>query len=573
MASPQAHARRQQKLEETCAAAIRALTGEPGLHYRDRRLYRGTQPVALHAPHLRTDPETDSFGSYRGAADGMALRLRHSDAELHRRLCPDDPVERLMFELLEQLRVEALVPPTLPGSALNLHHRFAEWSRAFHRSGLTESSLGILLYTVSQICWSRLTGRPVLEQTEDLIEATRAAIVPALGAWLAGLRRHRNDQAAFAEPALEIARFVSERIRAAREEQSDVEADSKEDDTRAAFSLLLDFDNEELETMAVAITGQSKTLEESESGYRIYTTRYDQQLEAGALVRKALLQEFRERLDRRISSQGINIARLARQLMALLAAPQRDGWSFGEEQGYIDGRRLAQLISSPAERRLFRQERYKPVANCLVSFLVDCSGSMKAHIEPVTVLIDILVRALEQAGAATEVLGFTTGAWNGGRAQRDWLSRGRPKNPGRLNEVCHLVFKDAGRSWRRARADIAALLKADLFREGVDGEAVDWAVSRMLGLSAERKILIVISDGSPMDSATNLANDAFYLDNHLKQVVAHHEQQRAIEILGIGVGLDLSPYYRRSLATDLSRSLDHSLFTEIVQLIGGRQRR
>ncbi len=571
---PQQRAKRQQKVEELCAAAIRALTGDAGLHFRGGRLHRGVQPLPLHAPHLRTDPEHDDFGSHRGAADGMALRLRHSDAELHRRLCPAEPVERLIFELLEQLRVEALVPADMPGMALNLRHRFEAWSRAFHRSGLTETSLGLLLYTVAQICWSRLNARPVLEDTEDFIEATRAAIVPALGVALAGIRRHRADQAAFAPHALEIARIVGEAIRAAAQQQRDAEPRDEDDDARAGFALLLDFDREQGEAIAAAATGQSKVFQDAEhGGYRVYTTRYDREVEAGSLVRKALLREARERLDRRIAGLGINLSRLTRQLAAILAVAQRDGWSFGEEEGYVDGRRLAQLVSSPAERRLFRLEQYKPGADCLLSFLVDCSGSMKEHIEPVAVMIDLLVRALEPIGVTTEVLGFTTGAWNGGQAQRDWLSHGRPKHPGRLNEVCYLVFKDADRPWRRARTDIAALLKADLFREGIDGEAVDWACGRMLGRGEGRRILVVVSDGCPMDSATSLANDAFYLDNHLKAVVARHAQQRDVEVLGIGVGLDLSPFYRRCLATDPSCAPDNALFADIVRLIGGRHRR
>ncbi|HXG28359.1 MAG TPA: hypothetical protein VNJ47_05865 [Nevskiales bacterium] len=569
MLTPQQKAQRQQKVEELCAAAIRALTGEPALHYRGRRLYCGTRPLPVAAPHLRTDPDGDDFGACRAVTDGMALRLQHSDAELHRRLCPAEPVERLIFELLEQLRVETLVPAQMPGMAHNLRHRFEEWSRAFYRSGLTESALGILLYTVAQICWSRLTGQAVLADTEDLIEATRAAIVPVLGAALAGMRRQRNDQAAFAPHALAIARSVGAMIRSANAEQDGAESGERSDaEARHAFSLLLDFDREEGDGIAAATTGDSKVFAASGDGYRVFTTRYDREVQASALVRKALLQEYRERIDRRVAGQGINIARLARMLAAILTVPQRDGWRFGEEEGYVDGRRLAQLISSPAERRLFRIERYRPKANCLVTLLVDCSGSMKEYIEPVTVMVDILVRALELAGVTTEILGFTTGAWNGGRAQREWLARGRPKYPGRLNEVCHMVFKEAGRSWRRARTDIAALLKVDLFREGIDGEAVEWACNRMLGHSADRRILIVISDGCPMDSATTLANDAYYLDNHLKAVVARHELQRDVEILGLGVGLDLSPFYRRRLATDLSRALDNELFFELVRLIG-----
>jgi len=567
-------ARRRQKIEELCAATLRALTGDAGLHYRGRCWHHGTRPLPPQAPHLRLDPDRDGLADFRAAADGTALRLLHSDAALHRIRCPADPVERLIFELLEQLRVETLVPADLPGMAANLRHRFEAWSLALHHAGVTDSQLGVLLYTVTQVCWSRLSTLPVLEDTEGAIEATRAAIAPMLGAPLAGIRRHRQDQAAFSVHALAIARIVGATVRAAKAGRSagDV-AERKQEDELAALSLRLGFDRAEGDDSAAASAGEGKAFGDAGRGYRVYTSRYDTEVAAGPLVRKALLREYRERLDRLIAGQGMNVVRLARVFGAILGEPCRDGWLFGEEEGQVDGRRLARLISSPAERRLFRRERHPPAANCLVSFLVDCSGSMKSHIEPVATMIDILIRALEMAGVSTDLLGFTTGAWNGGRAHREWMSRGRPRNPGRLNEICHLVFKDADRSWRRSRAEIAALLKADLFREGIDGEAVDWACERMIARSEPRRILIVISDGCPMDRATGLANDALYLDNHLREVLARRERQGAVEILGLGVGLDLGTFYPRHLATDMGYPLDNSLFFEIAQLIGGRRRR
>jgi cobaltochelatase CobT len=197
---------------------------------------------------------------------------------------------------------------------------------------------------------------------------------------------------------------------------------------------------------------------------------------------------------------------------------------------------------------------------------------MKASIEPVAVMIDVLVRALGMAGVATEVLGFTTGAWNGGRAKLDWLAKGRPKYPGRLNEACNMIFKEGDASWRAARGDIAALFKADLFREGVDGEAVDWACSRLAARAQARRIVVVISDGSPMDSATAQANDPNYLDQHLREVVAKHEAARMVEVLGLGVGLDLSPYYRHHFAVDLSSAPDMTLFAKLAAWLGARRR-
>ncbi len=487
MSTEQAAARHQQRVEELCAAAIRALCGEPDLHFRARRLHRGQRALPWFGPHLQPSLVDDDFGSFRGAADAMALRLLHSNDALHRRLWPVDPVARWVFEWLEQCRAEALAPPALPGVAHNLLHRFEQWSLALHRSGLTDSASGLLLYTVAQVGRARVSGQPVLEATEGLIEVTRGAIAPALGAALSGLRREREDQAAYAQHALAIAGHVAAMLCRTEDDAADDAAQDDTGDRESGFSLLFDFDAEVDDAMPSATPGTSRVLDAAAGAYRVFTTAHDVEVRAATLVRAALLAEYRETLDRRIVEQGLNVARLARQLQVLLAVPTRDGWDDDQDAGRIDGRRLAQLIVSPAQRRLFRTERHVPMAHCVVGFLIDCSGSMKQHIAAVTLLVDVFVRALEQAGVASEVLGFTTGAWNGGRAARDWQRAGRPQHPGRLNEVCHLIFKDGDTAWRRARRDIAALMKSDLFREGIDGEAVEWACARLAVRDEERR--------------------------------------------------------------------------------------
>lgn len=577
-AGPQAAARAQQRVEELCAASIRAISGERDLHFRARRLHRGGQALPLFGPHLQPSLEDDDFGSFRGAADGIALRLALSDAALHRSVMPADPVRRWVFELLEQCRVEALAPADMPGLARNLRHRFEAWSLAFYRSGLTETDHGMLLYTVAQVVRAKVTAQPVVELTEDLIEAMRMKLAPRLGHSLAALRRARFDQAAYAAHALAIAAEVDAMLQqeaAARRAAGGSEAQDKvETDARQrAFSLLVDFDAEVEEGIAVVDIGASRALSDAAGGYRVFSTAYDREDRAASLVRAAQLDEFRARLDQRIAGQGINLGRLSRQLGALLSSPARDGWDDDQESGRIDGRRLARLVSSPAERRLFRIERQLPVADAVVGFLIDCSGSMRQHIEAVATMVDVFVRALELAGVPSEVLGFSTGAWNGGRAQRDWQRAGRQRHPGRLNEVQHLVFKDADQPWRRSRRGIAALLKADLFREGIDGEAVDWACNRLAARGLPRQLLVVISDGCPMDGATALANDAQYLDQHLREVVARRSALGGCEIYGLGVGLDLSVYYDRCTALDLSAPLGNPAFDEVVAMLAGRRRR
>lgn len=570
--------RHQQRIDDLCAATIRAVSGQAGLHFRGRRLYQGEKVLPPFAPHLSPKPEIDDFSSFRGAADAMALRLRLSDAELHKRMRPSDPMERMLFEMLEQFRVESLAPADMPGMAHNLRHRFEAWSMAFYNSGLTETSKGILLYTVAQITRSRVTAQQVVEATEDAIEATRMSIVRSLGHGLAGLRRQRFDQAAYAEHALSIAQMVAGMLTAYDQEDiaGENDSDTEPDDKPLDFNLWMDFDGEgDEEGFTTASSGNSRSLAESGGVYRVFTDEFDTEANAATLVRAAVLQEYRERLDQRIEQQGLSVPRLARELNAVLATPVRDAWIGGQEEGYIDGRQLSQLITSPSERRLFRIEQHAPVADCAVSFLIDCSGSMREHVESVAVLVDVMARALDQIGVTTEVLGFTTNSWNGGRAQKAWMRAGRPPHPGRLNETAHLIFKDSDTSWRRARPAMGALLKSDLFREGVDGEAVTWAAQRLVQRHDGRRLLMVISDGSPTDGATTLANDAHYLDHHLCNVVAQLEAQGEVEIYGIGVGLDLSPYYRNNRAFDLSNSVSNAVLREIVAMIAagtGRQR-
>ncbi len=577
MSEAQAAARSQERVEELCAASIRALTGESDLRFRGRRLHRGAQRLPLFAPHLHPSLDRDDFASFRGAADGLALRLHFSDAARHASLAPRDAVERLLFDWLEQFRVESLAPASWPGVARNLRHRHAAWSLAFHDAGHADSARGLLLYTLAQVARARVTAEPVVEATEDRIEATRFALAPRIGHALAGLRRTRHDQAAYATHALAIAALVAALLRQAGPGEG-AEASSDEatpdDDARFVFGLLMEEEEGTSgERFATAVSGRSLALDDAAGGYRIFTSAFDREADAATLARPEVLAALRTHLDGRIAAQGVSAPRLARELHTLLAVPAEQGWDGAQEEGRIDGRSLARLIATPSERRVFRRERVEPEADAAVAFLVDCSGSMKEHAERVAVLLDVFARAFEMAGVACEVLGFTTGAWNGGRTQRAWKQAGRPPHPGRLNERLHLVFKASETPWRRARPAMAALLKADLFREGIDGEAVQWAVSRLASRDAQRKLLFVVSDGSPMDTATALANDAHYLDQHLRDVVADGERAGGIEIVGLGVGLDLSPFYSRSHVLDLGGAIGRAMFGEVVALLARPRRR
>jgi cobaltochelatase CobT len=575
MNQPPRREKRQQQLEELCAASLRALSGERRLRYRGGRLEVQERHFPVRAPHLHPDAERDEFTAWRGVADSLALRLKHSDQALVRQVLPAQPIARLVFELLEQLRVESLVADSHPGVRRNLLQRFEQWSQQFLDSGQTEGHVGLLLFTLAQMSWILLCGGRAGEQTEMLIEAPRLSLLGHFGAAFGLLRRCRHNQAEFAEHALLIAAKAQELI-----EQLDAELLGNDErkvsevaeKTHLAFALLLDVeqDGEGDGSSSGASQGNTRGGEDAFS-YQVFSRDYDSERSAASLVRPELLKELRQRLDRRMASQGLNLPRLSKRLGALLATPRRDGWAFAQTDGQIDAGRLSRLIISPEQREIFRHEHERPHSDCVVSLLIDNSGSMRNHIEHIALLADAFSRALELAGARSEILGFTTGQWNGGRPLKRWRGMGQPANPGRLNELSHVVYKDAETSWRRARPNIAALLKSDLFREGIDGEALLWARQRLLQRDARRRILIIVSDGCPMDSATHQANQQDILDLHLKQVARQIEQEGRIELYALGVGLDLSTYYRHSLELDLSSSMDNAVFDEVLQLLARRR--
>ena len=555
----QAVIRREQRLRELRAASIRALSRQHDLHFRGTTLYRGGRSVRMPVPHLH--PPTG-----RGAADGMALRLRHTDPGVHAELRPDGDASRLVFEMLEQFRVESLVPAAWPGVRRNLAERFREWSTEFEASNSVETDSGLLLYTVAQVCRSWITAEPIADWTQDLIEGARFELSSAIGRELPLLRRNRNSQREFGM----LARAIAQRVADLPHLQTEP---GEHDAGWDAFEWLLDSESDD-DAAAVVPAGGRRTLGDETAGYRVFSRDYDETRSLASLVRPVQLREYRERVDRAIEASAVSARTLGLRLAQMFAEPHDDGWESGHDSGYVDGRRLAQLVATPNERNIFRARAHAPRTDAMVSFLIDCSGSMKAFSEPVAVLVDVFARALELAGVGCEVLGFTTASWNGGRARRDWVRAGRPANPGRLNDVRHLVIKDADTPYRTARTAIAGLLKLDLYREGIDGEAVEWARNRLETRDEQRRILVVISDGSPMDSATSLANDRDYLDHHLRDVLAATSD---VDVCAVGVGLDLSVYYDRCTTLDLTEGTTRRVLADVLEAIaslnrGGRYR-
>lgn len=494
--------------------------------------------------------------------DGLALRVRHSDPELHLELSPRPILQRIVFDIAEQFRCEALADPATPGVRRNTATAFSAWSDAAQGARVGETGVGLLVFTITHMLRSRLLRVPSAESVDDLIEVTRGNLAKLVGHALKALPSVIDSQRDFAIPAAEIARLVAEMVDDASESVEDVP------ESVAGNALLIAIDWDLLNEVATD-NGAEGFAPRTDSTYHVFTSAYDAEIIGSRLYREPALRNLRTELDRHVSDQAVSVARLAQRLQQLFPVYLPDGWSGGEEEGLLDPARLGQLVADPSNRLVHRKERYRPTSDAAITFLIDTSGSMKAQrYESVAVLVDTLVRALEMAGATSEVLGFTTGAWGGGRVMADWRAQRSPENPGRLNEVQHIIYKSADQQWRQARLGLAAMLRTDHYREGVDGEAIEWAYNRLLQRPEGRRALVVISDGAPMDAATAGANPDGFLADHLRHVSQRIERDGLVELGAVGIDLQLDEFIANSVSLDLAGTLTIGTYDVLQRLFG-----
>ncbi len=558
-------------LERHSAASLRAIAGEPRAELRAQRLRVAGRSVAMASPHLVADMESVTVGRARGVADALGLLVRYSDHDLHRQMAPEAPIERVVFDLLEQLRCEALQPDGLAGVQRNLDTAFEGWSLDAQHERIGESGVGLLVFTITQMARARL-GRPINDpHVDDLIETTRGTLAPLVGEALYELPGVIGSQRAFAFHARAIAEAVALVAGDSALAPSVVRELEHHQVVLAGWDL--DESDDWLHGSPDAPAGRfAEAIDGSVAldalgDYHVFTREFDQVLEGADVAPLRRRIKLREELDRRRAAQAISAPRLAQRLRRLLARPDFDDWTFGEEDGLLDGARLSQLVADPTNHRVFRRSRVQPTAQVCVTFLVDTSGSMKLQrFEAVAVLVDTFAQALDLAGVSSEVLGFTTGGWNGGRAMRHWRRAGAPDRPGRLNEVQHIVYKGADLSWRRSRRSMAAMLSTNHYRESVDGEALIWAYERLSRRPEPRRLLVVVSDGTPMDSATANNNRSGFLDDHLHATVRAIEQSGEVEIGAIGLDDDVSSVFERSVGLDLSGVLNTRTYEVLADL-------
>ena len=541
----------------------------------------------------------------RGAADAAALRLRYHDARLHGAQAPAEAEARAVFDALEGARVEALGARTMAGVRGNL----AELAEARVRSdAITRARTAEevpLATALGLLARERLTGAPPPDAATRGLNLVREWVEEKAGSDLDGLALALDDQAAFAA----LARKLLEDLELAsaddrpEEEPDDGGDDQDGDDSGEDESEDQDQDagaqggemeqraeqeqseeqqddyeteddgdepaepGEQGETSAAARPNRRPDEPELSGDYRSFTNRFDEVVEAPDLCDEEELNRLRAYLDTQMGQlQGV-VTRLANRLQRRLMAQQARSWDFDQEEGLLDAARLARVIVSPGHSLSYKVERETEFKDTVVSLLIDNSGSMRGRpISIAAISADILARTLERCGVATEVLGFTTRAWKGGQSREHWLSEGRPPHPGRLNDLRHIIYKRADEPYRHARRNLGLMMREGLLKENIDGEALLWAHGRLIARPEERRILMVISDGAPVDDSTASANGGAYLERHLRQVIGWIESRSPVELAAIGIGHDVTRYYQRAVTIMDAEQLGGALVEQLAGL-------
>ncbi|MCL6699041.1 cobaltochelatase subunit CobT [Sphingomonas sp. NSE70-1] len=547
----------------------------------------------------------------RGAADALALRLKHHDPKLHASRAPGgDSDAREVFDALEQARVEGLGARSMDGIRANLNDLAEARVRldAITRARTAEEVP--LATAVGLLARQRLTGEAPPVAARAGLKLVASWIEEKAGAELDALALTIDDQASFAT----LSRRLLEDLELAADEPSDQEPDEGGDEgqgedegpdetddsdtdgadaggemeMRSEETEQDDGEDESADSEADTEEGEAASAQEGAdqaranalrrnwqdepvTDYRPFTTRFDEIVAAAELCDEEELTRLRAYLDQQMMSLGGVVTRLANRLQRRLMAQQARSWDFDQEEGLLDAARLARVIVAPAHSLSYKVERETEFKDTVVSLLIDNSGSMRGRpISIAATCADVLARTLERCGVATEILGFTTRGWKGGQSREQWLSEGRVPHPGRLNDLRHIVYKRADEPYRHARRSLGLMMREGLLKENIDGEALLWAHSRLLARPEERRILLVISDGAPVDDSTASANGGTYLERHLRQVIGWIEGRSNIELAAIGIGHDVTRYYSRAVTIMDAEQLGGALIEQLAALFDKR---
>ncbi len=587
-----------EEFRRVTAAAMRAIAEneEITVTFGSEARLTGTQ-ARLPAPSR--DMTASEVAHLRGEADSMALRLRHHDEAVHKQWAPASPEARAVFDALEQVRVEALGVKEFRGVASNLRAALDERCRSAGYSRVNEREDVSLAEMVGLISREQLMGEQLPESAEQALGFWRNWLESRIGADFSTLSKTLDDQEAFARSMDQVLVHLNlldfededgdEQVSEETPEESesddaDDEGDTSEmSDSPTGEEELVDEDEEGAEQMEEdAMAGDSdedmadadRRRQEARDGarsrqvrYAAYCTDYDEQVDAMDLCELEELTRLRHHLDQQMSHlQGI-IGRLANRLQRRLMAKQMRSWEFDLDEGMLDAGRLARVVVNPMHALSFKIEHETEFRDTVVSLLIDNSGSMRGRpIAVAAMSADILSRTLERCGVKVEILGFTTRAWKGGQSREKWLANGKPSGPGRLNDLRHIIYKSADMPYRRGRKSLGLMLREGLLKENIDGEALLWAHNRLIQRPEQRQIMMVISDGAPVDDSTLSVNPGNYLENHLRAVIDWIEQRSSVELTAIGIGHDVTRYYRRAVTIMDAEQLGGTMMERLAEL-------
>ncbi len=541
----------------------------------------------------------------RGEADAAALRLAHHNASDHLRLSPKNPAGKIVFTALENARVEAIGTRAMKGIGDNLaaalEQTFAQ--KAYDNSA--DNDIGPLADVAALMVREKLTGRTMPESAAPHIEHWLGELKKKAADSFEAFSKFENleDQNAFARLARNILRDLElDDKQEGDQEESDQEnedenesedddnkPDNQEDDPTAeqpeeglpdggdtpdgdADLSEQDFDHSSQEDdmaseEASAVSGHDTQTGDSGATYKPYTTQFDETADAIDLCDGEELERLRRTLDRQLENYHAVVSRLANQLQRKLMAQQNRSWMFDLDDGILDAARLARVVIDPMQPLSYKQEKDQEFRDTVVTLLIDNSGSMRGR--PITIAAicaDILARTLERCSVKVEILGFTTRAWKGGQAREKWVQDNRPAKPGRLNDLRHIIYKSADAPWRRTRTSLGLMMKEGILKENIDGEALIWAHDRMIGRPESRRILMVISDGAPVDDTTSSTNGGAFLERHLREVIHQIETRSPVELLAIGIGHDVTRYYKRALTIVDAEQLAGAMVDKLAEL-------
>ncbi|MGX5840255.1 cobaltochelatase subunit CobT [Mesorhizobium sp. ArgA1] len=586
---------------------MRAIAGHKELEVgfaKDRPALAGSR---ARLPELPKKASKEDIAITRGLGDSMALKRACHDQRIHTKLAPEGKLARSIYDAVEQARVEAIGSRAMQGVADNIGSMLEDKYAKANLVDVKDKADAPIEEALALMVREKLTGRPIPKSGERLVDLWRPWVEEKAKADLDGLSAKLGDQQAFARvvrdmlASMEMAEELgddqetedsedNDENQPQGEEQSeeggeddsgseqsqseDAEAsadDEQSSETEASDATaddLSDDDDADAETPGEARRNDNPfTNLPKEIDYKVFTTAFDETVGAEELCEEEELDRLRAFLDKQLANLSGVVGRLANRLQRRLMAQQNRSWDFDLEEGYLDPARLVRVVIDPMQPLSFKQERDTKFRDTVVTLVLDNSGSMRGR--PITVAAtcaDILARTLERCGVSVEILGFTTRAWKGGQAREKWLKDGKPPNPGRLNDLRHIIYKSADHPWRRARRNLGLMMREGLLKENIDGEALLWAHNRLIARPEQRKILMMISDGAPVDDSTLSVNPGNYLERHLRAVIELIETRSPVELLAIGIGHDVTRYYRRAVTIVDAEELAGAMTEQLASL-------